>query len=436
MTAEIAIMNKSAVALAADSAVTVAHQDGEKVFNTTNKLFMLSKYHPVGIMIYGNAQFMDVPWETIIKIYRNHLDAQEFDTVEEYAKHFFTCLQREKQFASEEQQEKYFKIVLTDFFISIHEEIKNQVNEITKDGKSASVDEIFDIAKNVLLQEQETRSSQKKIKGFTKTFAKSTISKFKESYDRLVNDWFGLFSFRNKYELIYNTVVEYIGSDTLSRLGTGVVFAGFGKKELFPSVVTYNVEAIINGKLKYIPNEDKSHTINHRERAEIIPFAQDDMAQTFIKGVHPDYDNYLIRFYIDMFRNIPGMILENISGISDEKKKEYEESTKQKILNKIIDGSNNVENKWRQSHINPLYSVVETLPKDQLAVVAETLVNITLFKQKVTPVTETVGGPIDVAIISKGDGFIWIKRKHYFDAAYNPVFFQNYLLKEGVKNGK
>jgi len=29
--------------------------------------------------------------------------------------------------------------------------------------------------------------------------------------------------------------------------------------------------------------------------------------------------------------------------------------------------------------------------------------------------TETVAGPIDVAIISKGDGLIWIKRKHYFD---------------------
>jgi hypothetical protein len=26
-------------------------------------------------------------------------------------------------------------------------------------------------------------------------------------------------------------------------------------------------------------------------------------------------------------------------------------------------------------------------------------------------------------IISKGDGFIWIKRKHYFDPRLNPRFF-------------
>jgi hypothetical protein len=42
---------------------------------------------------------------------------------------------------------------------------------------------------------------------------------------------------------------------------------------------------------------------------------------------------------------------------------------------------------------------------------------------------ETVGGPIDVAVISKGDGLIWIKRKHYFSPELNRQFFVNYLNK-------
>jgi hypothetical protein len=40
---------------------------------------------------------------------------------------------------------------------------------------------------------------------------------------------------------------------------------------------------------------------------------------------------------------------------------------------------------------------------------------------------ETVGGPIDVAVISKGDGFVWIKRKHYFVPELNHHFFANYF---------
>ena len=41
MTAEIAIMNKLAVALAADSAVTIETEGGLKVYNTVDKLFTL-----------------------------------------------------------------------------------------------------------------------------------------------------------------------------------------------------------------------------------------------------------------------------------------------------------------------------------------------------------------------------------------------------------
>ncbi|WP_193198650.1 hypothetical protein [Nostoc sp. MG11] len=85
MTAEVAVMNRMAVALAADSAVTVVGQGGRKVYNTVNKLFMLSKYHPVGIMVYGNADLMSIPWETIIKMYSKKLGDQKFETLQEYA---------------------------------------------------------------------------------------------------------------------------------------------------------------------------------------------------------------------------------------------------------------------------------------------------------------------------------------------------------------
>lgn len=73
MTAEIAIMNKDAIALAADSAVTIEQQKGKKIYNTVNKLFMLSKYQPIGIMIYGNATFMGVP-SYFIKVKPRHKD--------------------------------------------------------------------------------------------------------------------------------------------------------------------------------------------------------------------------------------------------------------------------------------------------------------------------------------------------------------------------
>lgn len=68
MTAIVGVLNKHAVAIAADSAVTMG--DTHKVVNSGNKIFTLSKYHPVGIMTYNAADFMGTPWEIIIKQYR------------------------------------------------------------------------------------------------------------------------------------------------------------------------------------------------------------------------------------------------------------------------------------------------------------------------------------------------------------------------------
>lgn len=56
--------------------------------------------------------------------------------------------------------------------------------------------------------------------------------------------------------------------------------------------------------------------------------------------------------------------------------------------------------------INPILSVLSTLPKTELASMAESLVNLTSMKRHISSVSETVGGPIDVALISKGDGLV------------------------------
>jgi hypothetical protein len=49
------------------------------------------------------------------------------------------------------------------------------------------------------------------------------------------------------------------------------------------------------------------------------------------------------------------------------------------------------------------------MPKPELARMAEALVNLTSIKRRVSRGVETVGGPIDVAVISHAEGFVWDK---------------------------
>lgn len=84
MTAEIGILNKNGVVLAADSAVTLSNGINSKVFNSARKLFTLSSVHSVGIMIYGDASFMGVPWDVIISEYKRSIGNQVLSNTAEY----------------------------------------------------------------------------------------------------------------------------------------------------------------------------------------------------------------------------------------------------------------------------------------------------------------------------------------------------------------
>ena len=72
VTAEVAILNKLGIALAADSAVTISEgTDSRKVFNTADKLFQLSRKQSIACMVFSNLQFMQAPLQVLVKEFRN-----------------------------------------------------------------------------------------------------------------------------------------------------------------------------------------------------------------------------------------------------------------------------------------------------------------------------------------------------------------------------
>ncbi len=128
MTAEIAILNKSAVALAADSAVTIPVANGQKIYNTVNKLFTLSKYRPVGIMVYGNGEFMGIPWESIIKEHRRELGKTEHGTLREYVDGFLTWISAAKLLFPPTLQSQILDFVTRNYLGQLRAQIEQQVS--------------------------------------------------------------------------------------------------------------------------------------------------------------------------------------------------------------------------------------------------------------------------------------------------------------------
>ena len=68
-----------------------------------------------------------------------------------------------------------------------------------------------------------------------------------------------------------------------------------------------------------------------------------------------------------------------------------------------------------QAHI-----VFAPMPIQDAIDLAEFLVHSAIMFSRFNPRAQIVGGPIEIAAITKHEGFKWIKRKHYYDEKLNP----------------
>jgi len=425
MTAEIAILNRSAVALAADSAVTVsAGNRSRKVFNTANKIFNLTKHYPVGVMIYNNSSFNSVPLETLIKFYREELNDTGFDTIEQYSNDFIKWLRKNIRYFPERVQ------------INNAQSIANiALNYIYSDMK----DSIKDFGKGVYSRLSEVKKKQKRKESVFESVAsigetidksgnlstiKVTDQKIKDAYGNAIKNIIKDFTVHADIELsvseegkILSLIFKFITKHVFHEDWSGLVFVGFGRKEIFPSIVELKLGSIILDKIRYEVMQKES--ISVQSDALISPFAQRDMADTFIQGLDPQLETLLKDIVGDAFETYTKYFVDDVFNIQDasERKKIYE--TMKKLIRELKDDFNKIK---ESKHVKPILNAVSSLSKEDLSELAESLINLTYLKRRVSMEEESVGGPIDVAIITKGDGFIWIKRKHYFNPALNQTF--------------
>lgn len=402
MTAEIAILNKNGVVLAADSAVTISSNSGrDKAYNAANKLFSLGVNKNISFMIYGNSEYMGIPWEIIFKEFRNETIMSKFKNVETCAKEFFKFLNK-KQFNDDE----IAKAIVVDTFYKALDYITNLasglINEeqAKRDNHEIENEKIIEILKKIILFIRENNINRDLITFKMKD--KVFLSEFEDFIENDLNSYFKIDInniFNELVTLLYELVIYEKSFDNPS----GIVFAGYGKSDLFPSLYSYEVDYSFKNQLKYRPKERTNITIKGCS-ASIIPFAQSDMILTILKGMDPSLHTEIV----DKISN---------SELTDEQKSDIIKS---------------VASFQRENFIDPILNIVSMLSVSELANMAETLVNLTSFKRHITDSLETVGGPVDVLVITRGDGPIWINRKEYFDLQKN-LDYQ--LRKRGTRDG-
>ena len=399
MTAIVGVLNKHAVAIAADSAVTL--DGGRKVLNSANKLFALSKHHPVAIAVFGNAELVGTPWEIIIKEFRKNLGDKPFDTLQEYASCFFQFLNEKNYYCNDIEALQQLK----DSLVSIIQNIVNRPN----------VEQMA-----LILRRYETLCKSPFLDGFSNEYIEFIDAKLENELKT------GIEILRQKGikaddANLRSILKTLLTKEVFSPFLTGLVFSGYGESEVYPSIIHYTVGNVIKGTLA-----SKQHTsiiISKQNLSAICPFAQTDVMCTILDGIAPQIQS----IYNDSLRQTFNSVIDLLSNIIKTKDPTLACQVKSLDKNQFIRLFDILCKQAQvEKYTKPFVNSVASLEKEDLADFAESLIKLTSLKRKVSPDQETVGGPVDVMVISKGDGIIWMKRKHYFDSNLNHNFFSNY----------
>jgi hypothetical protein len=422
MTAEIAIFNRSAVVLAADSAVTISASGRRKSYRSDTKLFELSKHRPVAVMVFGSASIMGLPWDVIIGEYRQTLGDRGFDTLQEYAEDFFSSMGKHLSQLPNDAMEQE----IGDQALAVCDEIREEAfNPETAEmldelgptrGRRRIIEELtdaIDVIKESLDDSRSFTPISDDVMAAIKKIRKDAVNHF------LDETWLGHICTAGMRRRVHNAVQKALTEHARGYLpphGSGVVIAGYGEKDLFPVVRAWSCTGLLtpDGPLRALTHaSDLDPATNEPKRyaAGLLPFAQDDTMQMFMRGLSPGlYDQVgeslgLALEIVD--RRVTGLIKRegyDLDGALERTLERAKKDAGAAFLENLFEE----QDRW---YVRPVTGMLDMLPPAELAHAAEALVSFQSLRQRMTMSVESVSAPVDVLMISKVDGLAWIKRK-------------------------
>ena len=213
MTAEIVIMNAEGIALAADSAVTLGGERERKVLPYANKIFSLSKYHPVGIMVYGNASFMGIPWETVIKLYRAELGQCSYSSLPLYVDHFLAFLKEQPSISNERLQREHVALSVASYLSFLLNEIWGTIDKKVCDGAPIKATAVARVVSQVIRKQNKLWRKGPSVTDLPRNYRRVIKTAYNDIFEKLKKDTLeNLPISRTSSQVITDTLIE-----TLSR---------------------------------------------------------------------------------------------------------------------------------------------------------------------------------------------------------------------------
>ena len=420
MTALVSILNKRAAVIAADSAVTITNGSNSKIINTATKIFRLSSKNPVGVMIYSSAEFMGIPWDVLFKLYRDKNTEKSFDTLKEYVDDFINFLRHEKHCIDKDNQLKHLSYEARSFYDIITERVVSDYEKAVEKNASEDVNKKKILLKcvNDNLKQFDNMCKERGVgaefEDFSfqqfQTYAKVTLDQLEGSCKQ--DEMPGA---KAKWEKsFFNYIVSKLYIEW-----TGVVFVGYGNDDIYPALIPLELAGFVNYRLRFLVNESRIKIISNDNNASVSPFAQTDIMLSLMKGIHPSMYTTVLNKVDELLNAAKRQMTDSLTeaGMSETQLKKLKEFDMDGISKKF---RSDMKAYIQDSFVDRIIDTMDSFNIEDMITMAESLISITNLQRHFSSSEESVGGPVDVAVITKSEGFIWVNHKQWFQQEMNP----------------
>ncbi|HEY2071789.1 MAG TPA: hypothetical protein VGG48_19675 [Rhizomicrobium sp.] len=416
MTSEIAVMNQRAVALAADSAVTLIAGSTVAIRNDQRKLYNLVEGQPIGLMFYGLADMMGHPWDQLIDTYQKKVKPKGVKHVTDYAASFTKMLDDVPELFPRERQAEEYRRLLASVYRYIFLLAEFMAENAEQEGEPPSDLVIMEAAIQEVWREyqfKEDGTPRPDLACFPPGFGAKVLSEHGAQIDELINYAFQQFGLSKQgLTRLREIAVFCVVKDLFLEHVTGLVFGGFGTEDRYPVVTTWFVSAIVCGIAKR--TQYNLDVIDGELRSKIRFFADSEAAMGFIRGIDFNLEH---RLYGGMRNRMHTLVDQVVGAFGTNAQPAAREQVRayfqQDFVPRYFDSFRRAVLEYQQqAFINPVLQVMEIASKKELADTARELVGLNIFKKRLTAQKETVGGAVDVAVISRDGGFQWASRQN------------------------
>ncbi|HEY4942517.1 MAG TPA: hypothetical protein VII56_13900 [Rhizomicrobium sp.] len=414
MTSEIAVMNQRAVALAADSAVTLIDGGTVVVRNDQRKLYNLVGGLPVGVMFFGVADMMGHPWEHLIEHYQKKAKSGALPHIRGYATSFVGMLDNLEEFFPKDRQRDEYKRLLASVFRYIFHLAQYLRESGGAERQSISDTTILEEAIERVWRDYQFRddgSPRGDLSCFPQGFAETVRRGYSADIDELIAYGFQPFGLgKQAVQHLKEIAVFCVVKDLFLEDVTGLVFAGFGSEERYPIVTTYFVSAIVGGIVKRA--EASFDAIDGDTRSKIRVFADSEVTNAFIRGIDFNLERRVYGALNMLMHGLVDQVIGSFPNADPAVKEDIRRQFQTNYIPQYFDAFRGIIGDYQQhAYINPVLRVLEIASRNELAETARELVSLNVFKKRIMAQKQTVGGAIDVAIISREGGFQWHSRQ-------------------------